>query len=548
MTTTSPSSPPPIGWRERFRGVMGGGRLSATRQAAPSAEIEGHGKDWAFAAPPGGIANPAEAEVSFPVRRKQQPYRGGRRAISPEVLCGMVQVLDVVAIALGGVLASAIYLVAIRGDQAEYHRYWFAVVVAALIFAVAERKAGGYTLKRLTRLGWQLGRVSIIWGAAVSILSTMAFAAKVAETYSRGWAAVFAVVCLTELCLIRVVLSFLIQRWTRQGQLSRVVAIVGAGPLGEQIIGKLRGATDPAITVAGVFDDRLSRVPSIIAGCQVVGTTNDLIAQVRSSLIDEVIIALPLRAEARIGELIAKLRSLPVDLRLSLDPIGGIFPIRGISQVASVQMIEVLDRPLKHWSGVVKWIEDRLLGTVLLVLTAPILAAIALAIRLDSKGPILFAQDRFGFNNNVIRVYKFRTMRVEQSDYSGTRRTVPNDDRVTRVGRILRKLSLDELPQLLNVLLGDMSLVGPRPHVMAMKAGDRLYHEAVGDYFLRHRVRPGMTGWAQVHGLRGEIDTPEKARQRVTYDLWYIDNWSIWLDLKILFMTVRVILSRQNAY
>ncbi|HUN47782.1 MAG TPA: hypothetical protein VMU85_14725, partial [Stellaceae bacterium] len=340
-------------------------------QAGGRADLAAHQEDWAFAAPPGSAANSAETEAPFPVLRKQQPHRGGRRAISPEVLCGMVQVLDVLAIALGGLLASVIYLVAIRGDEAEYNRYWFAVVVAALIFAVAERKAGGYTLKRLTRLGWQLGRVAIIWGAAVSILSTMAFAAKVAETYSRGWAAVFAVVCVVELGLIRVVLSFLIQHWTRQGRLSRVVAIVGAGPLGEQIIGKLRSATDPAITVAGVFDDRLSRVPAMIAGCQVVGTTNDLIARVRSSLIDEVIIALPLRAEARIGELIAKLRLLPVDLRLSLDPIGGIFPIRGISEVASVQMIEVLDRPLKHWSGVIKWLEDRVLGILLLALTAP---------------------------------------------------------------------------------------------------------------------------------------------------------------------------------
>jgi lipopolysaccharide/colanic/teichoic acid biosynthesis glycosyltransferase len=139
-------------------------------------------------------------------------------------------------------------------------------------------------------------------------------------------------------------------------------------------------------------------------------------------------------------------------------------------------------------------------------------------------------------------------MSVEQSDPTGAVRTMPNDPRVTRVGRTLRRLSVDELPQLFNVFLGDMSLVGPRPHVMEMKAGDRLYHEAVGGYFLRHRVRPGITGWAQVHGLRGEIDTSEKARERVDYDLWYIDNWSPWLDLKILLMTIRVILSGQNAY
>jgi exopolysaccharide biosynthesis polyprenyl glycosylphosphotransferase len=266
------------------------------------------------------------------------------------------------------------------------------------------------------------------------------------------------------------------------------------------------------------------------------------------ALIDEVILALPLRAEARIGELVAKLRSLPVDLRLSLDPIAGEFPMHGITEVASIQMIEILDRPLKNWSAVVKWFEDKVLGTLCAILLAPLMAAIALAIRLDSGGPVFFVQERFGFNNNVIRVVKFRTMRVAEADPTGAARTTPDDPRVTRVGRVLRRFSLDELPQLFNVLTGDMSLVGPRPHVMAMKAGERLYHEAVGDYFLRHRVLPGMTGWAQVHGLRGEIETPENARARVAYDLWYIDHWSLWLDVKVLFLTLRVIFSGQNAY
>jgi exopolysaccharide biosynthesis polyprenyl glycosylphosphotransferase len=246
--------------------------------------------------------------------------------------------------------------------------------------------------------------------------------------------------------------------------------------------------------------------------------------------------------------MITKLSPLPVDLRLSLDPMAGVFPMRGISRAGTVQLIEILERPLKHWSGVIKRIEDRILGAILLVIAAPLMALIAIAIRLDSRGPALFKQERFGFNNNGIRVFKFRTMSIEQTDPTGAARTTPGDGRVTRVGRILRRLSLDELPQLINVLLGEMSLVGPRPHVMAMMAGERLYHEAVGDYFLRHRVRPGMTGWAQVHGLRGEIDTPEKARARVAYDLWYIDHWSLWLDIKILFMTAWVVLSGKNAY
>lgn len=469
-------------------------------------------------------------------------------AVSPDVVSGVVQLLDVGAILLGGLGAFSVYLVGIRGEIVDYGRHWLAVALAAFLFPFIYRKAGGYVLRRFSRLTWQTGRIVLIWAGTLSVLTTLAFAAKVTSSYSRAWATIFAAFSFSAIVLIRIGISWLMDRWARDGRLARVAAVVGAGPLGQQIVARLQSTRDPQVRVAGVFDDRLTRVPSAIAGCPVVGTTDDLIAKVRNSLIDEVIIALPLRAEARIGELVTKLSPLPVDLRLSLDPMAGVFPMRGISKAGSVQLIEILDRPLKHWSGVIKSIEDRILGALLLLLSAPLLALIAVAIRLDSRGPALFKQERFGFNNNGIRVFKFRTMSADKTDATGAARTTRGDQRVTRVGRVLRRLSLDELPQLLNVLLGDMSLVGPRPHVMAMMAGERLYHEAVGDYFLRHRVRPGMTGWAQVHGLRGEIDTPEKARARVAYDLWYIDHWSFWLDIKILFMTAWVVLSGKNAY
>jgi exopolysaccharide biosynthesis polyprenyl glycosylphosphotransferase len=197
---------------------------------------------------------------------------------------------------------------------------------------------------------------------------------------------------------------------------------------------------------------------------------------------------------------------------------------------------------------VIKWVEDKILAVTLLVFSAPLLAMVALAIRLDSRGPILFIQKRYGFNNEIIHVLKFRTMHTDRCDESGAARTVRRDPRVTRVGRVLRWLSLDELPQLLNVLRGDMSLVGPRPHAIAMRAGNLLYHQAVEQYLHRHRVKPGITGWAQVNGLRGEVDTLEKARARVEYDIEYIDGWSIWLDFKILLMTLVIAVSGENAY
>jgi polysaccharide biosynthesis protein PslA len=173
---------------------------------------------------------------------------------------------------------------------------------------------------------------------------------------------------------------------------------------------------------------------------------------------------------------------------------------------------------------------------------------VALLIKLESRGPVFFVQRRFGFNNEVIRVLKFRTMYVDRGDQSGEQRTVRDDRRVTRVGRILRALSIDELPQLINVLRGEMSIVGPRPHAIAMKAGNGvLYGDAVAEYCHRHRVKPGITGWAQVNGLRGEVDTLSKARARVEHDLYYIEHWSPWLDLKILVKTIIVVML-QPAY
>lgn len=468
--------------------------------------------------------------------------------ISSDVILGFAQLADVAAIILSGSVAIESYTNGLLGNIVEHERYWLAIILAALIFPFVHRKAGGYTIPRLSDLVRQVGRMALTLAATGSILTTLAFMGKVAPFYSRGWATLFVTLSFATLGAVRMGASLLIEHWTRVGRLSRVVAVVGAGPLGQKVVEKLKAAKDARVSVLGIFDDRTTRVPREVAGYHILGTTDDLISQVRRSQIDEVILALPLRAEARIGELVAKLRSLPVDLRLGLDPDSGVFPMRRVSETASIQMIEILDRPLKHWSGFIKSTEDRVLSALLIVLTAPLMGLIAIAIRLESEGPALFVQERFGFNNNAIRVFKFRTMRKEETDPSGATRTIPGDLRVTRFGRVLRRLSLDELPQLFNVFAGDMSLVGPRPHVMAMMAGERLYHEAVGDYFQRHRVRPGVTGWAQVHGLRGEIDTPEKARARVAYDLWYIDHWSIWLDLRILLMTVRVILSGQNAY
>jgi exopolysaccharide biosynthesis polyprenyl glycosylphosphotransferase len=197
---------------------------------------------------------------------------------------------------------------------------------------------------------------------------------------------------------------------------------------------------------------------------------------------------------------------------------------------------------------VVKWLFDKCVAALALFGLAPLMALVALAIKLDSGGPVLFRQKRYGFNNELIEVYKFRSMFTDQADANASKLVTKDDARVTKVGRILRKSSLDELPQLFNVLRGELSLVGPRPHALQAKAADRLYDDVVDGYFARHKVKPGITGWAQINGWRGETDTSEKIQKRVEHDLYYIDNWSVLLDLYILIKTPFALIGGENAY
>lgn len=196
-----------------------------------------------------------------------------------------------------------------------------------------------------------------------------------------------------------------------------------------------------------------------------------------------------------------------------------------------------------------KWLFDKIFGTLALICALPIMAIVAIAIKLDSPGPVLFKQQRYGFNNELIQIYKFRSMYVDQTDPSGDKQVTRRDPRVTRVGRFIRKTSLDELPQLFNVVFpGNLSLVGPRPHPLQTKVENRLSEEAVDGYFARHRVKPGLTGWAQIHGWRGETDTQVKLQRRIEHDLYYIENWSTWLDITILMQTPFALFRVENAY
>jgi Undecaprenyl-phosphate glucose phosphotransferase len=348
---------------------------------------------------------------------------------------------------------------------------------------------------------------------------------------------------------LRFPLASVLENLTDAGRLVRRTVIIGGGPDAETLISTLMDDNRKEVSILGVFDDRADeRSADSIKGYPKLGTFDQLPAFCRNAGVDLMIVTVPMTAENRLMQILQLLFTLPVDIRISALSSKLRLSSRAYSYIGRVPMLALMDRPLTDWDRVIKNIEDRVLGTLLFLLAAPVMALVALAIRLDSKGPILFKQRRYGFNNELIEVYKFRSMYTDKTDATASKLVTKDDPRVTPVGRFIRKTSLDELPQLLNVIKGQMSLVGPRPHATEAKASSDLYQTVVGEYFARHRMKPGVTGWAQINGWRGETDTHEKIQRRVDADLYYIDNWSLLFDLYIIAVTPFALMTGKNAY
>jgi Undecaprenyl-phosphate glucose phosphotransferase len=347
----------------------------------------------------------------------------------------------------------------------------------------------------------------------------------------------------------RQLVGLAIRHWGRNGVMERRAVIVGGGQAAKELIRSLEQQPDNDIRICGIFDDRKGdRSPEVVAGYPKLGTFSELVEFARLTKLDMLIIALPMSAEARILELLRQLWILPVDIRIAAHANKLRFRPRSYSHVGAVPMLDVFDKPIRDWDSVAKRIFDIIFSIIAIVLLWPVMLAAAIAVKTTSKGPVLFMQKRHGFNNETINVLKFRSMFTEMADPTAKKAVTKNDPRVTPVGRFLRKSSIDELPQLFNVLRGDLSLVGPRPHAVHAQTGDLKYTEVVEHYFARHKVKPGVTGWAQINGWRGEIDHGDKIKYRTEFDLYYIENWSLFLDLKILFLTPIRLLSSGNAY
>jgi Undecaprenyl-phosphate glucose phosphotransferase len=369
-----------------------------------------------------------------------------------------------------------------------------------------------------------------------------------AEAFSREAYALFYAATISSLGLERILLARFIRAWIDRGHHTLSVAVVGANQLAEKFISKI-SKNDVGIRIVGVFDDRNREHLSHILGFPKLGSIDDLLEYSKAHEVDMVVVTLPLDASDRLQAVFRQLRKQPLNVRvlpgaLGLERISSIRLER--EEIPGVQLISVMNRPISEFSLLIKsLIEISIAGFSLLVLS-PLFLACAIGIKFSSAGPVFFQQKRIGFKGREFNILKFRTMHLK--DCGSERATIRNDPRTFMFGRLLRKSSIDELPQLINVLKGDMSLVGPRPHMVGQKIGHRTFSDAVAEYADRQRVKPGITGWAQVNGWRGPTENMEQIERRVEHDIYYIDNWSLLLDIVIIVRTCLGAFFGKNAF
>ncbi len=468
-------------------------------------------------------------------------------AYSPIVLAGMVRLIEFALVNIVGLAIYFCYVVPSNG----FARYYVAAILGiATMSMLAFQAADIYQVQAFRGHEKQYMRLASAWSVVFLIAIGISFFAKAGDQFSRAWLGTFYVLGLITLVAFRRALFLLVRRWTRQGRLDRRTIVVGADANGEALLKSLAAQRDSDVRVIGVFDDRgEERSLASCNGVPNLGAVDGIVEFARKTRVDLVIFSLPISAESRILQMLKKLWVLPVDIRLSAHSNKLRFRPRSYSYIGNVPVLDVSDRPIADWDVVMKWLFDKVIGTLALIALSPVMLLVAIAIKLDSKGPVFFKQRRYGFNNELIEVYKFRSLHTEHTDANASKLVSKNDTRVTRVGRFIRKTSLDELPQLFNVVFaGNLSLVGPRPHAVNAKAAEHLYDEAVDGYFARHRVKPGLTGWAQINGWRGETDSQEKIQRRVEHDLYYIENWSLLFDIYILLCTPFALFRTDSAY
>jgi Undecaprenyl-phosphate glucose phosphotransferase len=412
--------------------------------------------------------------------------------------------------------------------------------VAAGVAAV--HGLGAYAFRRSEPFVFQL-TVALAGGAAAAVVA-WGVDAVVPLTSATRAVALWAWLAPATLIATHIFAGLRVRGWRRAGRLTPNIVVVGATESAARLIERALETGDAA--VLGVFDDRASRVTTALHGVPVLGSTAQLVDHALLPYVDRIVITLNGAGRERVRGVIDRLRLLPNAVTLLLDTAGG-EQEAAIGRLFDVPLGAGVGPQARQRQAGAKRAQDILFSLLLLIPALPVMAVTALAVRLDSPGPILFRQRRHGFNNEPITVWKFRSMRQETADPHATRQVAVGDERVTRVGRFIRRTSLDELPQLFNVLSGEMSLVGPRPHAIGMQTAGEDSARLVDEYAWRHRIKPGLTGWAQINGSRGPVHTGDDVRRRVALDIDYIERQSFWFDLYILVMTLPRLLGDGDA-
>lgn len=498
---------------------------------------------------PGGPLARANPPVRppLPLPEPPSPDTKERSGVPIDLIIFAVRVIEFVTVLLAGAVALYLWLDTLA--DIEHNDYSRVILGGALVFALVAEIMGAYDIDAQfsLRRAWQ--RVMGAWGTTALFLVTMGFLLKLSSDFSRGWAITWFVTATIMLAGTRAAMTVWIRHLKSQGVFNSRAAIYGASAQGQRLADYIRKDSRLTIRIVGFFDDRRDgRVPVMVDDLPVFGDSDDLVAMIREGLVDQVIVALPWSAEARIQQLVSKIALTPVRIRLAPDLANFAFVHRPLVLLGELPVLTLFERPISGMDAIIKRAEDLIITFAALLVLWPVMLVAAIAVKLDSPGPIFFRQPREGFNNKPFRVWKFRSMTHDRCEVDGIQQATRGDKRVTRVGRILRATSIDELPQLFNVITGDMSLVGPRPHAPSTRAGGRLFHEVVQTYAARHKVKPGITGWAQACGWRGETDTEDKLVKRLEHDLYYIENWSVMFDLYILFRTAIAVVAPKNAF
>jgi putative colanic acid biosynthesis UDP-glucose lipid carrier transferase len=449
----------------------------------------------------------------------------------------LLRLLDPACAAVAGVVAYALYAPATV--SAEH----YVVLVAASMIAigVAFPAFRLYDTYRGASLASELRDLCVAWIAVAALVAIALFVTKTGGTFSRAWMAIWLALGFALSAALRGGARLTLRHWRRRGRNLRHIVVVGAGALGERVARDLRHAPWTGLNVVGFYDDDVSMHGRTVAGLPVFGAAEQLAVDADARGIDQVWLALPLRAEARMRAILDLLRNSAVEVRFVPDIFGFHLMNHSLTEVAGLPVLSLTATPMAGFARIVKGAEDYLLGTALLLVALPFMAAIALGVKLSSRGPVLYRQARVTWNGARFSMLKFRTMPVEAEAQSGAVWSRHGDTRATPFGNFLRRTSLDELPQLFNVLKGDMSLVGPRPERPEFVTR---FREEIPGYMQKHLVKAGITGWAQVNDLRGDSDLA----RRIEYDLYYVEHWSLGFDLRILALTLWHILTSRNAH